>query len=282
MKLVSFEFFSERAPHAGLLLEDTILDLAPFGVPDTLTAIVAGTDALRQAMDIQDKSLIALSAVRLLAPIPRPPRIFCVGLNYRDHAVESKMEIPKVPTIFLKLSSAVIGPGEPVRIPSITKQPDYEVEFAFVIGKPGRNIAKENWLDHVFGYTILNDVSARDIQLATSQWTLGKSLDTFCPIGPAIVTPDEIPNPHSLDIQLSIGGEVLQHSNTRELIFKAPELIAYISSITALEPGDIVSTGTPAGVGLGRTPQRWLQPGETMTAAVEDLGQLVNPVVAAH
>jgi 2-keto-4-pentenoate hydratase/2-oxohepta-3-ene-1,7-dioic acid hydratase in catechol pathway len=192
------------------------------------------------------------------------------------------MELPKVPTIFLKLPSAVIGPDEPVNIPSLTQQPDYEVEFAIVIGKQGRNIAKENWLDHVFGYTILNDVSARDIQLATSQWILGKSFDTFCPIGPAIVTKDEVPDPHNLDIQLSIGGEVLQHSNTRELIFKAPELIAYISSITALEPGDIISTGTPAGVGLGRTPQRWLKPGETMIAEIEGLGQLINPVVAAH
>jgi 2-keto-4-pentenoate hydratase/2-oxohepta-3-ene-1,7-dioic acid hydratase in catechol pathway len=282
MKLISFEFFSEGAPRPGLLLDDAILDLTPLGVADAVAAIAAGADALRGAIDMSGASLISRSGVRLLAPIQRPPRIFCVGLNYRDHAVESKMEIPKVPTIFLKLTSAVIGPEEPVRIPSLTKQPDYEVELAIVIGKPGRNIAKENWSEHVFGYTILNDVSARDIQLATSQWTLGKSFATFCPIGPAIVTQDEIPDPHSLDIQLSIGGEVLQHSNTRELIFKAPELIAYLSSITELESGDIISTGTPAGVGLGRNPQRWLQPGETMAAAIEGLGQLVNPVAAGE
>jgi 2-keto-4-pentenoate hydratase/2-oxohepta-3-ene-1,7-dioic acid hydratase in catechol pathway len=281
MKLISFEFFSEGAPRPGLLLDDAILDLTPLGVADAATAVAAGAEALRGAIEMPGTSLISRSGVRLLAPL-RPPRIFCVGLNYRDHAVESKMEIPKVPTIFLKLTSAVIGPEEAVRIPSLTKQPDYEVEFALVIGKPGRNIAKENWNEHVFGYTILNDVSARDVQLATSQWTLGKSFDTFCPIGPAIVTQDEIPDPHSLDIQLSIGGEVLQHSNTRELIFKAPELIAYISSITALESGDIISTGTPAGVGLGRNPQRWLQPGETMVAVVEGLGQLVNPVAAGE
>jgi 2-keto-4-pentenoate hydratase/2-oxohepta-3-ene-1,7-dioic acid hydratase in catechol pathway len=190
------------------------------------------------------------------------------------------MELPKFPTIFPKLPSSVIGPEDPVRIPSLTQQPDYEVELAIVIGKPGRNIAKENWLDHVFGYTILNDISARDIQLATSQWTMAKSFDTFCPLGPAIVTADAVPDPHNLDIQLSIGGEVLQHSNTRELIFKAPDLIAWISSITPLMTGDIISTGTPAGVGLGRNPQRWLRPGETMTAAIEGLGQLINPVVA--
>jgi 2-keto-4-pentenoate hydratase/2-oxohepta-3-ene-1,7-dioic acid hydratase in catechol pathway len=279
MKLISFEMFSDPTPRTGVLLQDDILDLTPLGVADAVTAVAAGTQALRVAIDMGPNSLIARSAVRLLAPI-RPPRIFCVGLNYRDHAVESKMELPKVPTIFLKLPSAVIGPDEPVNIPSLTQQPDYEVEFAIVIGKQGRNIAKENWLDHVFGYTILNDVSARDIQLATSQWILGKSFDTFCPIGPAIVTKDEVPDPHNLDIQLSIGGEVLQHSNTRELIFKGPELIAWISSIVQLEPGDIISTGTPAGVGLGRNPQRWLQPGETMIAEVEKLGQLVNPVVA--
>ncbi|MGA7522619.1 MAG: fumarylacetoacetate hydrolase family protein [Acidobacteriaceae bacterium] len=280
MKLVSFAFFSDPTPHPGLLVGDELLDLTPLGVPDTIGAIAVGPTALRQALEMPDASRIALSGVRLLAPLPRPPRIFCVGLNYRDHAVESKMEIPKVPTFFLKLPSAVIGPEETVRIPAMTQQPDYEVELALVIGKAGRDIPKENWRDHVFGYMILNDVSARDVQLATSQWTLGKSFDTFCPIGPAIVTGDEIPDPHALDIRLSISGEILQHSNTRELIFKAPDLIAYLSSITALEPGDIISTGTPAGVGLGRTPRRWLQPGETMVAEVEGLGQLINPVGA--
>jgi len=281
VKLVSFAFFSEGAPRPGILLDDAILDLTPLGVTDAVSAIAVGPTALRQALDVPNPSLISRDGVHILAPIPNPPRIFCVGLNYRDHAIESKMDIPKVPTIFLKLPSAVIGPNEPVRIPALTQQPDYEVELAIVIGKAGRNIAKENWLDHVFGYTILNDISARDIQLATSQWTLGKSLDTFCPIGPAIVTTDEIADPHALDIRLSIDGELLQHSNTRELIFKAPDLISYISSITELQPGDIISTGTPAGVGLGRNPQRWLRPGETMTAEIEHIGQLINPVAAA-
>ncbi|MGC2499657.1 MAG: fumarylacetoacetate hydrolase family protein, partial [Acidobacteriaceae bacterium] len=252
MKLVCFAFFSDPTPRPGLLIGDEIVDLTPLGVPDTVSAIAVGSTALRQALEMPDTSRIARNGVRLFAPIPRPPRIFCVGLNYRDHAIESKMEIPKVPTIFLKLPSAVIGPEETVRIPTLTQQADYEVELALIIGKAGRDIPKGSWHEHVFGYTILNDVSARDVQLATSQWTLGKSFDTFCPIGPAIVTQDEIPDPHALDIRLSIGGEVLQHSNTRELIFKAPDLIAYLSSITPLEPGDIISTGTPAGVGLGR------------------------------
>jgi 2-keto-4-pentenoate hydratase/2-oxohepta-3-ene-1,7-dioic acid hydratase in catechol pathway len=281
MKLVTFRT-ADTHPRPGLLVDNFILDLAPLGFADAIAYIRACPEALHDPAIKTNAPQLALEHVRLLAPIPAPPRIFCVGLNYRDHAVESKMEIPKLPTIFLKLASSVIGPGEPVRIPSLTRQPDYEVELAIVIGKPGRNIAKENWQNHVFGYTILNDVSARDIQLATSQWTLGKSFDTFCPIGPAIVIADEIPDPHALDIRLSIDGEVLQHSNTRELIFKGPDLISYISSITELQTGDIISTGTPAGVGLGRKPQRWLRPGETMTAEVEGLGQLINPVVAGE
>jgi len=184
-----------------------------------------------------------------------------------------------VPTIFLKLTSALNGPRSAVVLPKLTQQPDYEAEFAFVIGTGGKSISADTWEEHVFGYTIMNDVSARDVQMATSQWSLGKSFDTFAPLGPAIVTKDEVPDPHALDIRLTIGGEVLQHSNTRELIFRVPDLIAYLSAITPLEAGDIISTGTPAGVGFGRTPHRWLRPGETIVTEVESLGQSVNPVV---
>jgi 2-keto-4-pentenoate hydratase/2-oxohepta-3-ene-1,7-dioic acid hydratase in catechol pathway len=225
------------------------------------------------------RDLVPIEKAKLLAPV-RPWKILCIGLNYRDHAVESKMEMPSVPTVFAKFTSAVIGPGAPIAIPRITQRPDYEAEFAVVIGKTAKNVARGNWQDYVFGYTILNDVSARDIQLATSQWSLGKSFDTFAPIGPHIVTADEVPDPHSLDIKLSIGGEVLQHSNTRELIFRVPELIEYISQIITLEPGDIISTGTPSGVGLGRTPQRWLKPGEEVVIDIEKIGTLRNPVIA--
>jgi 2-keto-4-pentenoate hydratase/2-oxohepta-3-ene-1,7-dioic acid hydratase in catechol pathway len=279
MKLVTFRG-ADGSVKPGLLQDDSILDLTSAGFSDALDAIRQGTEALQKAAASGKGQRIPAAQVQLLAPIPTPPRIFCVGLNYRDHAVESKMEIPKVPTIFIKLPSAVIGPEAEVRIPSMTKQPDYEAEFAIVIGRQGRRIAAQDWQEHVFGYTILNDVSARDVQLSTSQWILGKSFDTFCPIGPAIVTKDEIVDPHALDVRMTIGGEVLQHSNTRELIFKAPELIAYISAVTQLEPGDIISTGTPAGVGLGRSPQRWLKPGEVMIAEVDGLGRLTNPVVA--
>ncbi|HEX4005978.1 MAG TPA: fumarylacetoacetate hydrolase family protein [Acidobacteriaceae bacterium] len=277
MKIVTFALQDGR-PRAGVLFEDGIVDLTNQGFSSVLELIASGR-ALKAA-DVQAAPRISLEAARLLAPLSNPPRVFCIGLNYRDHAIESKMEIPAVPTVFLKLTSSITGPNTPIVLPKVSTQPDYEAEFALVIGKGGHKIAAEAWRDHVFGYTILNDVSARDVQLVTSQWILGKSFPTFCPIGPALVTADEIPDPHALDIRLTIDGEELQHSNTRELIFRLPELIAYISSIAPLEPGDIISTGTPQGVGLGRKPQRWLKPGETVTVEIEGLGKLVNHTVA--
>jgi 2-keto-4-pentenoate hydratase/2-oxohepta-3-ene-1,7-dioic acid hydratase in catechol pathway len=269
MKIVTFCLSDERS-RPGVLLEDGIVDLSAQGFGSVLDLIASGKTPEAGA------ARIPLERTRLLAPIESPQRIFCIGLNYRDHAIESKMEIPAVPTVFLKLPSSVTGPGSPIVLPKNSTQPDYEAEFAVVIGKGGFRIAAEAWQKHVFGYTILNDVSARDVQLATSQWVLGKSFPTFCPMGPAIVTADAIADPHALEIRLDIDGVEMQHSNTRELIFRVPELIAYISSITPLEPGDIISTGTPQGVGLGRKPQRWLQPGETVTIAIEGLGKLVN------
>jgi 2-keto-4-pentenoate hydratase/2-oxohepta-3-ene-1,7-dioic acid hydratase in catechol pathway len=282
MKLVTFSDASGIA-RAGVLADSSVVDISS-RFRSVLSIIHGGAEALDAANQLAStaSSPIPLDQVKLLAPLQEPPRIFCVGLNYRDHAVESKMEIPEVPTIFLKLSSALIGPNAAIELPSISSQPDYEAEFACVIGKGGSRIAREDWQEHVFGYTILNDVSARDVQLATTQWTLGKSFNTFAPLGPAIVTKDEIADPHTLDVKLAIDGEELQHSNTRELIFKLPDLIAYISSITPLQAGDIISTGTPAGVGLGRSPQRWLRPGETVMIEVSGLGTLVNPVVAGE
>jgi 2-keto-4-pentenoate hydratase/2-oxohepta-3-ene-1,7-dioic acid hydratase in catechol pathway len=180
----------------------------------------------------------------------------------------------------MKLSSAVVGPDTPIILPRISTQPDYEAELAVVIGKPGYQISADAAMDYVFGYTILNDVSARDIQLSTSQWTLGKSFPTFSPVGPSITTADEVPDPHALDIELTVNGEILQKANTRDLIFKIPALIEYLSSTTPLEAGDIISTGTPEGVGLGRNPQRWLKPNEEVIITIEKLGQLRNPTVA--
>jgi 2-keto-4-pentenoate hydratase/2-oxohepta-3-ene-1,7-dioic acid hydratase in catechol pathway len=221
-----------------------------------------------------------LSDVQLTAPILKPSKFIFVGLNYRDHALETKAEVPKVPTIFSKYSSAIIGPGEPIVLPKNSTKPDYEAEFAFVIGKGGRHIAATDWRQHVGGYTIINDVSARDFQMATSQWMMGKTFDTFAPMGPYVVTPEEVPDPHALDISLRIGDELLQQSNTSELIFKIPELVAFLSSVFTLEPGDVVSTGTPAGVGFARKPPRFLKPGDQVVIHVDRIGELRNPVVA--
>jgi 2-keto-4-pentenoate hydratase/2-oxohepta-3-ene-1,7-dioic acid hydratase in catechol pathway len=279
MRLVTYRD-RDRSIRPGVLQGEEIVDISD-QVANIRSLIEEGPEALEKLRSFLQGTTrrIALAAVELLAPLQNPPRIFCLGLAYRDHAIETHQELPKVPTIFLKLTSALNGPRSVVVLPKLTQQPDYEAEFAFVIGRGGKNISADDWDEHVFGYTIMNDVSARDVQMATSQWSLGKSFDTFAPLGPAVVTRDEVPDPHALDISLTIGGEVLQHSNTRDLIFRIPDLIAYLSAITTLEAGDIVSTGTPAGVGLGRTPHRWLRPGETIVTEVQGLGQLINPVI---
>ena len=274
MKLVSFSAADGRVRPGTLLKDNSVLDLSAAGYTDALAVIAAGLATAPPG------PILAAGQVRLHAPLANPPRVFAIGLNYRDHAVESGMAIPTTPVVFFKLPTAIIGPGEAIVLPKNSSEPDYEAEFAFVIGKGGYRIPASAWREHVYGYTIVNDMSARDVQFSTSQWSLSKSFPTFCPLGPAIVTADEIADPHELSIGLSIDGVVHQNSNTRQLIFKIPELIEYLSSITPLLPGDIVSTGTPSGVGLGRTPKRWLKPGETVTVTVEGLGALTNPVVA--
>lgn len=268
MRLVTFQHRHDP-PQAGILSGNEIAGLGR----DMLAAIAGGEiHAAGPAYDVRD--------VKLLAPIPRPPKFICVGLNYRDHAAEARLEVPTVPTIFCKFTNVVIGPGEPIVLPRVSSKPDYEAEFAFVIGRGGRYIPAARAMEHVFGYTIVNDVSARDFQSASSQWLMGKTFDTFAPTGPWIVTREEIADPHALDIALEIGGETLQKSNTREMIFKIPELIEYISQVVTLEPGDIVATGTPAGVGFARRPRRWLQAGEEVIVRIEGIGELRNPVIA--
>jgi 2-keto-4-pentenoate hydratase/2-oxohepta-3-ene-1,7-dioic acid hydratase in catechol pathway len=284
MKFVTFQGASRA--EAGVVLGDRVVGLAGAGFADML-AVLAGGAAGRAKIETfvsnpPADSTFPLASVRLMAPVPRPPKLICVGLNYRDHAAEAHQEIPKVPTIFAKFSNVVIGPGESIVLPKISRKPDYEAEFMFVIGTGGRHIAAQDWQRHVFGYTVFNDVSARDFQSATSQWMIGKTFDTFGPMGPYLVSADEIPDPHALDISLSIGGEVLQHSNTRELIFKIPDLVAYLSSVFTLEPGDVVATGTPAGVGFARRPPRYLQAGDEVVVSIEGIGELRNPVVAEN
>lgn len=274
MKLVTFAY-GGGLPKVGIVDGSSVREV--YGFDGMTGAIAAGLPAIVAAAKgpAQD-----LKSVRLLAPIPRPPKVVCVGLNYRDHAIESNMPIPTIPVIFSKFPNTVIANGDDVVIPRNSEKPDYEVELAFVMGKSGRHIPKEKAMDYVFGYTVVNDVSARDFQLATSQWLMGKTFDTFCPMGPWIVTADEVKDPHNLKLGLKIDGEPVQDSSTKELIFRIPELIAHLSSVFSFEAGDVVSTGTPPGVGMGRKPPRWLKPGENMTAWVEGVGELSNRCVA--
>ena len=277
MKLVTF-VEGDRSPRPGLVANDRIIDLAAEGFADALAFLAAPASV--QSDVARSHGSIALSSVRLLAPIPAPPRVFGIGLNYLEHAAESNMKVQAVPTVFIKLSSSVVGPDVPVVLPKASSQVDYEAELGVVIGKAGHKIAAAEADNHVFGYTIVNDVSARDVQLATSQWNLGKSFPTFTPIGPWIVSKDEVGDANSLGISITVSGEVLQNSNTSLLIFKVPALIEYISGIVPLQPGDVISTGTPPGVGMGRTPQRWLRPGDDMVIRIDRVGELHNPVVA--
>ena len=271
-------------PEPAVRLEHEIVGIRGAGFDSVLSVIAGGADALEKVSwwiaNASGNQRWQPDQVGLLAPIPRPPKVICIGLNYRDHAAESKMAIPDVPTVFSKFATAVIGPGHPIVLPRNSAKPDYEAEFAVVVGKGGRHIPEERWREHVFGYTMMNDVSARDFQMATSQWMMGKTFDTFAPLGPDIVTADEIADPQNLAISLVLSGEVMQNSNTRELIFSVPRLVAFLSSVFTLEPGDVISTGTPAGVGFARKPPRWLKPGDQVTVRVEGLGELTNPVVA--
>jgi 2,4-didehydro-3-deoxy-L-rhamnonate hydrolase len=212
-------------------------------------------------------------------PIPRPGKVVCVGLNYRDHAEEQGVGLPAAPLLFAKFTTALIGPGAPIVIPSIVEQADYEAELAVVIGRTVRRVSKENAFEAVRGYLVANDVSARDLQFADRQWTRGKSPDSFCPIGP--MTPAaEVPDPHALGIRAILNGVTVQDSNTSKLIFGIDEIISYVSQTSTLEEGDLILTGTPAGVGVFRDPQRLLQPGDEITIEIDGLGSITNPVVA--
>jgi len=234
-----------------------------------------GAELLRA---IEDGRVVKRTDVELLAPVPRPGKLICIGLNYRDHAIESKMPIPERPVVFSKFSSSVIGPGEAVVVPSKSEQVDYEAELAVVIGRRAKNVTPEQAYDYVLGYTIVNDVSARDFQFADGQWQRGKSCDTFAPMGQWIVTTDEIPDPHKLSIKLRLNGQTMQDSSTNQLIFGVPELIAFLSESITLEPGDVIATGTPPGVGFARKPPVFLKSGDVMEVEIEGIGTLTSPI----
>jgi len=213
-------------------------------------------------------------------PIERPGKIICVGLNYKDHAEEQGVEAPKEPLFFAKYTTALIGPGEPIVIPPLVTQCDYEAELGVVIGSRVLRVSKENAFEAVRGYICANDVSARDLQFSDGQWTRGKSPDTFCRVGPALVPAADVPDPHALRIRAIVSGEVLQDSTTANLIFGIDEIISHAAKTSTLEPGDLILTGTPAGVGIFRDPKRLLEPGDTVTIEIEGLGELTNPVTA--
>ncbi len=275
MRLVTFS--AGGRPQPGVVAHQKVVEL-PY--PDLVAFLEDGDRARQVAQNLAanppSAAMHPLSAVRLLAPLPKPPKFICIGLNYRDHAIESGLAIPATPTVFAKYSNAVIGPGDTIQIPKVSQEVDYEAELAFVIGRRGKDVAPAQWKDCVFGYTIVNDVSARDFQRATSQWVIGKTFDTFAPMGPELVSADEIPDPHNLRISCEVNGRVLQDSSTSQLIFRIPELVAYLSQVMTLEPGDIVSTGTPPGVGFARKPPIFLQPGDEVVVKVEGLGELRN------
>jgi len=215
-----------------------------------------------------------------MLPIDVPGKIVCVGLNYRDHAEEGGVELPTEPLLFAKWPNTLIGPGEPIVIPPLVTQADYEAELGVVIGSRVKAVSKENAFEAVRGYICANDVSARNLQFGDGQWTRGKSPDTFCPIGPALVPAADVADPHDLRIRAIVNGDVLQDSTTANLIFGVDEVISHVSQTVTLEPGDLILTGTPAGVGFYRDPQRLLKPGDEVTIEIEGLGALTNPVVA--
>lgn len=303
MRLVTYRATVEAEARLGAIAGDLVVDLAMLGqakgvpLPSAMLAFIdLGPQAVTVATNLIAEcnglfplgSAVPLANVLLLAPIPRPRKnIFGIGLNYTEHVAESAKsldtapDLPRQPVIFSKPPTTVIGPGAPIlHNAEITQQLDWEVELAAVIGTTAKGVSREQALDYVFGYTLLIDMSARDCRRA-GQWIYSKGQDTYAPMGPCIVTADEIPDPQTLDLSLSVNGTLKQNSNTAYMLFKVDELIADISKGVTLEPGDIIATGTPAGVGAGMDPQEWLWPGDTIVAELQGIGTLRHPVVAA-
>ena len=304
MRIVCFvaKTSGDAAPRLGALLPDQVhvLDFAAvIEAPAAAAPLIAwydldgpylpralafardlGAEVLEEARRTRTRAIVPLADIRLLAPVPRPGKLICVGLNYKDHAAESNMPLPSSPVTFSKYTTAVTHPASPVYLPRVSQQVDYEAELAVVIGRHAKHVPRERAYEYVLGYTNLNDVSARDLQFADKQWQRGKSCDTFAPMGPAIVMADEIANPHVLRIRLRLNGNVMQDSSTAQLIFGIDQLIAFLTETVTLEPGDVIATGTPSGVGFARQPPVFLKPGDIMEVEVEGLGILSNPVLA--
>lgn len=285
MKLATFEFNNKVT--IGAVVGDQVLDLSQVGLPNSMRALIAaGPDALQKVADALaggQCAMLDLKTVKLLAPVIDPSKIIAIGLNYRDHALEQNVPLPKAPLIFAKFPSCVNGPYDPIRWdPALTQMVDYEVELGVVIGKKARRVSEADALDYVFGYTVINDTTARDLQYGDKQWVRGKSLDTFCPMGPVVVTADEIPDPQALGLRCLVNGEVRQDSNTIQMVFGVRELIAYCSRAFTLEPGDLIATGTPNGVGVYRKPPVYLQNGDVVVTEVDGIGRLENTCITEN
>jgi 2-keto-4-pentenoate hydratase/2-oxohepta-3-ene-1,7-dioic acid hydratase in catechol pathway len=282
MKLIRFGERGKEKP--GVLLNDgTRVDVS--AVVTDYNEEFLGTDGLEKLRRWVDQNAGGLprveSSVRLGAPICRPSKIVCIGLNYRDHAAETGQEVPKEPVIFFKATSSLVGPNDNVVIPKSATKLDWEVELAFVIGKEARYIAKQNALDHVAGYVLHNDYSERAFQLERGgQWVKGKSADTFAPLGPFLATRDEIPDPGHLSLWLTVNGVTRQKSNTEQMVFGVADLVSYVSQFMTLLPGDVISTGTPSGVGLGMKPPVYLKPGDVVALGIQGLGESQQEVLA--
>lgn len=254
----------------------TIDDLVTLGTK-ILGAIENSIEGLNE--DYQKTATIRVEKVEVLAPLVNPPKLICLGLNYYDHADEADARIPDEPIIFMKPRTTIIGPNKPIIKPGLVNKLDYEVELAIVIGKRGKNIRVTEARQHIFGYSILNDVSARDIQFKDSQWTRGKSFDTFAPIGPNITTANQIGDPNNLKIRTWVNGELRQDSSTKNMVFNVYEIVHHLSKVMTMEPGDIIATGTPAGVGFFMKPEpKFLRPNDTITMEIERIGKLENSV----
>jgi 2-keto-4-pentenoate hydratase/2-oxohepta-3-ene-1,7-dioic acid hydratase in catechol pathway len=275
MRIARFRFDGKIS--YGIVLGEKVIPAEKLGIPETVEEFIASGIKVSP----EGKEGIPLSKVELLAPLSNPPKIICLGLNYFDHAEEQGREPPKDPVIFLKPRTSIAGPFEDIPVPfDYTTQVDYEVELAVVIGRKGKRIPEEEAMNYVFGYMVFNDLSARDIQFGDKQWTRGKSLDKFAPMGPWITTRDEIRDPYSLRMRTLVNGEVMQDSSTAKMAIKIPRIISVLSKGMTFEPGDIIATGTPAGVGVFRNPQRFLKPGDIVEVEIENLGFLRNRIVA--
>ena len=276
MKLVTF--IQNGKQQVGAITDHAII---PAAIRHMIDLLASGKNALQQLQEQIDRNsdYIDLSDVSLCAPVPRPGKYFGVSLNYADHIRETGLEQPEYPTFFNKQSTCVIGPGQPIHRPRVSEKLDYEGELGIVIGRRCRHVSKDQAKDVIGGFTICNDVSVRDWQMRSHTWTLGKSFDTHGPVGPWIVTADEIGNPHSLDIKTWVNDELRQSSNTNQLIFDCYYLVKYLSTVMTLEPGDIIATGTSSGVGVKMSPRGYMKPGDVVRVEIEKIGVLENPVI---